>query len=541
MPAPTFRSVIRWGDPAQSGALNAATREALREQFNLSDTAFEQPFQAGDEPLRVAPGQLSDEQLHELQQLVGPENVDTSDVARARRSSGQSYLDVLRFRLGQLPKAPDAVVAPRNEAEIDALLAFCGRHSMPIVPVGGSTSVTRATEFPQGGICLDLSRHLNRVLEVDAKSGFARVQAGLLGPHYEAYLNQQGFTCGHFPQSFEHSTVGGWLAARGAGQQSTYYGKIEDIVLGMKVLTPAGSIDCKPYARTSTGPDWKHIFLGSEGCLGIITEATLKIWPVRGRSFFSFFLPSWEKGVELLREILQADFGRPGVLRLSDPEETELGLKLNGMAGGTTDTWLQRLGYKPGERCLMLGSAEGDTQSGLLLAARVHALALLRGALPLGPGPTRKWWKQRFHHPYLRAPMMDLGLIVDTLETSVSWTGLNALRQGVRQVLKARPRTLAMCHISHAYQTGANLYFIFTSPIDRDRQLEDYQQFHQQVVDAILAHGGSLSHHHGIGRLFAPWFREFAGATALDLLAGVKRQLDPQGIMNPGALGLAPA
>ncbi len=531
----TFRDVIRWGHPEHDEDLNAATRAALKERLGLCDSDFQKPFQPGNEPLSLPASALSAAHRRALEELVGATNIDLRDAARARRSSGQSYLDVLRFRLQTVPKAPDAVVAPRNADEVRALLRFCTAERLPLVPVGGSTSVTRATEFPQGGICLDLTRHLDKVLAVDSVSGTATVQAGIYGPAYEAYLNELGYTCGHFPQSFEHSTVGGWLAARGAGQQSTFYGKIEDIVLGMKVQTPAGEIDCAAHPAASIGPDWKHVFLGSEGCLGVITEATLKIWPLRGRSFFSFFFPSWEKGAELVREVLQGDFGKPGVLRLSDPEETELGLRLNGMAGGTTDTWLQRLGYTPGKRCLLLGSSEGE---GLLLATRVHAAALLRGGLPLGPGPGKKWYAKRFHHPYLRAQLMDLGLIVDTLETSASWAVLNDLRTTVRATLEARPQTIAMCHISHAYHSGANLYFIFMSPIDRARQREDYDAFHASIVDSIVRAGGALSHHHGIGRLFAPWYREAIGAPAHELLRALKAQLDPAGVLNPGALGL---
>ena len=439
-----------------------------------------------------------------------------------------------------MKSAPDAVVAPKDEKDCEKVLAFCQEEGIPVIPAGARSSVTRGVEAPTGGVCLDLTRHMNQILEVNPEDLSARVQPGIYGPAYEEELNSLGFTGGHFPQSFEFSTVGGWVATRGAGQQSTYYGKAEDLVLALRCATPQGLLATLPFPKAALGPDINQLLVGSEGSYGVLTEATMKIFPhyKKGQLPICFMFRTFEEGLSALREILQGGFGKPGVFRLSDPEETEVALELDGLSGGTLDKTLKRLGYKSQSRSLFIAATDGNPTTAAYTAARAHAVGLRHRGLPLGGLPLHAWKKRRYHDPYLRDDLMDMGVITDTLETAVTWSGMKDLWSRVRKVMKKRPRTVVMTHISHAYENGGNLYFIFLSPMKKGKEIEDYSRFHKEIVDAIVANGGSLSHHHGIGRLFAPWLPAHLGSLAHRTLDSVKKNLDPKGVMNPGVLGL---
>lgn len=537
----SLRSIFKWGSPDVFYTVDDRLRAFVQERLQLPDSRFDVVFRPGlEEVPELVPPKLPEAFLPRLEKIVGAENVSVDSYDRALHGSGSTFLDLLRLRLGEVKSPPDAVVYPRTEKDVVEVVALCHEHRVPMVPAGARSSVTRALESPEGGLCMDLTRHMVRVIEVNETDLTARVQPGIYGPAYEEALNRRGYTCGHFPQSFEYSTVGGWVAARGAGQQSTYYGKIEDMVLAMRCVTPRGMLVTQPFPRAAIGPDVNQLLVGSEGTLGVITEVTLRIWPHRPRSVLplTFMFKGFEEGANAIRRILQAGVGRPGVCRLSDPEETEVALTLDGLAGGTIDRGLQRLGYRPGKRALMIAATEGDRTTALHTLARAHAIALSHGGLPLGPKPLHSWMKRRFHDPYLRDDLMDLGVLIDTLETSTSWSNLPQLWQGVRRVIKARPNTVCMTHISHAYDTGANLYFIVLSPLELDEPESDYTVFHRGIIDAVVANGGALSHHHGVGRLFAPWFPEHVGHTAFEAFAALKGCLDPHHILNPGAYGL---
>jgi len=541
IPTRSLRSIFKWGAPDVFYEVDDRLRGFISEQLGLPESALDKPFFPGlddvpDLPAPDLPGGF----LARIEDVVGSDNLETDAYSRTAHGSGSTYLDLLRLRLGKVESPPDVVVFPRSEQDVEAVVALCHESHVALVPAGARSSVTRGLEAQRGGVCLDLTRHMNRVVELQETDHLARVQPGMLGPDYESYLNARGYTCGHFPQSFEFSSVGGWVAARGAGQQSTHYGKIEDMVLGLRCVTPRGLLVTRPFPRAALGPDYTQMLVGSEGTLGVITEATLRIFPYRPGSVhpITFMFRSFSDGARFIRKLLQTGAGRPGVCRLSDPEETEIALTLDGLAGGGVDRTLQRLGYRPGSRSLLIAATEGDQVAALATAARGHGLGLRLGGLPLGPRPLHAWWKRRFHDPYLRDDLMDFGVMTDTLETATSWSNLVHLWHGVRTVVKARPNTACMTHISHAYASGANLYFILLGPMDRSRPLQDYRDFHRKVVDAIVANGGSLSHHHGVGRLFAPWYADHVGEVAHAAFASLKEGLDPHGIMNPGAYDL---
>ncbi len=367
----------------------------------------------------------------------------------------------------------------------------------------------------------------------------------MFGPAYEDALNHapqrfgasRRYTCGHFPQSFEYSTVGGWVVTLGSGQASTYYGDACDLVISQEYITPTGAFKTKEFPAAATGPKVNDIMKGSEGTFGILVEVTMKIFRFmpENRKYFSFMFPTWESAVDASREIMQGEFGMPAVYRISDPEETDRGLKLYGIPSWV-DALLVRRGYRPMERCLCLGTVEGDYDYTRLVSRKIGKVCRGYGAMNLTGYASRKWEKTRYTEPYMREDLQDFGIQIDTLEASVIWDNLHAVHQGVRAYIKSRPRTMCMTHASHFYPQGTNLYFIF---IMKTSDAEEFRSFQRGVIEAIMKSGGSLSHHHGIGRLMGPYLEAYLGREQMAVLKSLKRHFDPRNIMNPGGqLGL---
>ncbi len=540
----TYRSILKWGNPSHEEVIDPHTLDFVAKTFKLGGAELRDKYLSGDRPVALKKrSRLSKATLTALEKIVGKENVSTEDFERAYHSFGKFYLDLVKLRLGMVDTPPDVVVYPRNEDDVVKLVKFCNDKKIPLTPFGGHSSVTRGVETPRGGISLDLTRYMNKVLRVNEVNSSVTVQPGMFGPAFEEYLNKykSGYTCGHFPQSFEYSTVGGWVVTRGAGQASTGYGKIEDMVLSMRMVTPRGIIETRDYPASAIGPDIDQILTGSEGAFGVLTEATLKIrkYLPQNSRYVSFIFKSFDSAVRAMRESMQAEFGKPHLFRISDPEETDVAFTMKGMSGSATDRVLKLLGYEPMKRCLMFVAVEGDADYAKFVAKKVTKIARSHGALPTGASPTKKWLEQRYSSAYLRDPLMDLGIMTDTLETAVNWENLIPLWSAVRKYIKSRPDTVCMVHISHVYENGANLYFTFLSPIKKGSDIDDYVKYHRGIVDTVHANKGSLSHHHGVGRVMAPWMRSELGDGSFGLLQAIKDYLDPRGIMNPaGTLGL---
>ena len=545
----SYRSIFKWGAPGVFHHPDERLVGFIKETLGLSDDDIKEPHLPGLEEIKgLKRSKLAQEDIKRLTEIVGEDNVDKGDYQRLRHAIGYAYLDVMMLRTGKLPRLPDLVIYPRGEEDIIELVKYCNGKKIPITPFGGRSSVTLGVNTRKGGISLDMTRHMNRVIEVDEVSFVARVEPGIMGPDYEEYLNnyrsdsiKSGFTCGHFPQSFEFSCVGGWVATRGAGGQSTGYGKIEDMTICMRMVTPGGVIETKRYPAAALGPDIDQILIGSEGAYGIITEVTLKIRPYLpdDRRMFTWFFKDWDQGLNAMREIMQGGFGSPSMLRISDPEETDISMAIMGMKDGIADKILQFLGYKPGKRVILLGTSEGDKGHGKLIRKKVRKIARKRGGLGIGATGVKGYWKRRYADPYMKDDLMDMGIISDTLETSCSWDNIGHVWEETRKVIKSRPNTACMVHASHAYENGANLYFIFLSPMERGNELDDYTRYQHSIIDAIVGSGGSLSHHHGIGKLFAPWYKEHIGPVAFGIVKAIKDYLDPNDIMNPdGTLGI---
>jgi alkyldihydroxyacetonephosphate synthase len=492
--------------------------------------------------------------LGALADALGPDGVSTTHRDRLLHACGKSYRDLVRLRAGQVERAPDAVAFPTNEQAVLAVLRLAQEHGFSVVPFGGGTSVTGGVEPLGDRPVLDLDlRRLDQVLAVDPVSRTATVQAGILGPALEAALNVRGFTLGHFPQSWEFSSLGGWIATRSAGQQSTGYGKIEDMVVSLTVMTPSGLLDTRTVPASAAGPSLRELLVGSEGTLGVITRATLRLRPLPAASDYrGVVFHNLAAGAEAIRDIVQAGL-HPVTLRLSDPAETHASLVLQRQHPGF-GAWVQavgklalaRLGYDLRARepfagyddrpVLLILGCEGEP--GAVRRTRGECLGICRrhGGFDLGRGVGRQWYAERFALPYLRDVLLDRGVLTDTLETATVWSNLLNLHGRVRAALREAGAPFVMCHVSHVYLTGASLYFTFLARQDPGREIPQWQTLKRAATDCIMANGGTLTHHHGVGYEHAPWLPAEDGERGIAALRGVKAALDPTGIMNPGKL-----
>jgi alkyldihydroxyacetonephosphate synthase len=456
-------------------------------------------------------------------------------------------IDALRLRHKVVENLPDIVINPRNQKDVEAIVRYCDEKHIPVYVAGGNSSVTRGKEAVKGGICLDMCAHMNRVISIDEVNQTVTVQPGIMGPELERMLNnapdtlktKRRYTVGHFPQSFEHSCVGGWVVTRGAGQNSTYYGKIEDMVISQEYITPVGDFKTMVFPRSATGPDFDQIMIGSEGTFGVLTSVTLRLcrYMPENRRRYAYLFKSWESALEACREVMQGESGLPSVFRLSDPEETDVAMRMYHVHGTPADKFLRAMGYQPMKRCMLLGTSDGDKKFTGLVDGAVRKICKKRGAFDLTIAKvTNAWEKSRFTDPFMREDLMDYGILIDTLECAVTWENLPKVHAEVRAVIKARPRTICMTHLSHAYPQGGNLYFIFVAKM---RDINEYLELQYGVLDAILKAGAAMSHHHGIGKQTAPWLEEQIGKPEMDVIRVLRNHFDPHHIMNPGGtLGL---
>ncbi len=473
----------------------------------------------------------------------GEDAVLTDREARARYAAGRSYPDLVRLRTGQLGIAPDAVLRAADTSAVAALLDACSKADVAVVPFGGGTSVVGGVDPVRDGhkavATLDLSAL--RAVDVDPVSLVARLGPGLLGPDAERALNARGFTIGHFPQSFEHATIGGFAATRSAGQASCGYGRFDELVSSLRMLTPAGELRTLDTPHTAAGPSLRELALGSEGILGVITEVGVRVRRAPRESRHEGWLaPDFESGSEIVRALAQAR-ALPDVLRLSDGEETRVSLALGGegLARKVLGT-LMSVGRYSGGSILICGW-DGDRES--IGRRRALAARVLRrgGAMPLGRAAGEAWKRGRYDGPYFREELLDLGYFVETLETSHTWSRLSTLYEAVSNALRSALEGhgtpgLVYCHISHAYADGASLYFTFVAPRRPGEEMEQWRAVKTAACEAIVAAGGTITHHHAVGRDHAPYMPAEVGEIGIEALRALKERLDPAGIMNPGKL-----
>ena len=550
-PAPegSYRSIFRWGDPQFFKFPKESLYKLMKESFQMTDDDFQDytddiGFDQVD--LSRHPSRIAPEHVAALKEIVGEEFVTTEDYPRLAVAYGCTGYDLLRLRHKQIENVPDVVVYPDTAEQVERLVEYAAGHKIPLYVYGGGSSVTRGVECVKGGISLDMRKRFNKVLSFNETDQTITVQAGISGPDLEKALQdapqrfgaKRAYTCGHFPQSFEYSSVGGWVVTRGAGQNSTYYGTIEDIVLAQRYATPIGRVTTSPYPREATGPSMKQIMLGSEGAFGVLTEVTLRVfrWMPENRKRFSYMFKNWETAMEAAREMMQCECGYSSVFRLSDPEETHLMLRLYNVDDTPLAPLLDRFGYRDMERCMFLGFTDGEKGFSRNVAKNIGRIARRYGAMPMTGYVTRSWEKGRFNDPYLRDTLMDFSVITDTLECTVNWSNMAQVHRDVRAVCHALPNTVVTTHMSHCYPQGANLYFIF---ITKMNDAAEFKRYHTTILDAIQRSGAAISHHHGIGKMFAPWLEGYIGETEYGVFKVLKDYFDPDYQMNPGGtLGL---
>ncbi|MBU1169867.1 MAG: FAD-binding oxidoreductase [Proteobacteria bacterium] len=545
----SWRSIFKWGAPDQFKHPNAGLYTLLKNSFGLDDADFKTPQREGDETVLLGdtcPPQLTDDQVKTLENIVGKENITGDDYSRVKFSYGKTMEEIYDLRDGNVDHLCDLVIHPRDAMDVQNIVRFANQENIPVYVFGGGSSVTLGLRPIKGGITLVMSTHMNRILEFNETNQTVTVESGMMGPDFEKSLNRAPslfkagcpYTCGHFPQSFEFSSVGGWIVTKGSGQMSSYYGDACDLVVSQEYVTPTGSFKTHAYPATATGPLVNDIMKGSEGSFGILVSVTLKIFRFMpgNRKKFSFIFPDWEHAVKACRDISQGEFGMPSVLRISDPEETFVGLKQHGIEGGILDTYITARGYKGGQRCLMIGHTEGEKNFSHHVYRTLKKICKTNQGLSLTGYPVTKWEKGKYSDPYMREDLNDFGIVIDTLETGVSWDNLMNVHEKVRAFVKSRPQTLCLTHCSHFYPQGTNLYFIF---IGQFSNRDEYKTFQENIIDHIETSGGSLSHHHGVGKMIAPFMERHLGKEQMAVLKGLKNHFDPRGIMNPGGtLGL---
>jgi alkyldihydroxyacetonephosphate synthase len=473
--------------------------------------------------------------------------VSVDPVDRIRHARGQSLPDWIALRSGRIGRAPDGVTRPGSNGDVRSLLDAAARHGNSLIPYGGGTSVvggvTPDPDDDRAVVSVVMERRAG-LMAFDERSGLATFGAGTTGPGIEAALVPSGLTLGHFPQSWEQSTVGGWVAARSAGQQSMGFGRIEDLFAGGHIEAPAGAVDLPPHPAAAAGPDLRQLVLGSEGRFGIVTDAVLRVVPKpRVEAIPAWFLGEWPRAVEAVREIARARLPL-AMVRLSMPIETATTLALAGESRSLRALRgylrFRRIGPEP---CLLLIAASGDERLVELAVREAGAIVRRHGGSGVGGGPGRQWLRYRYRAPDLRDALWELGYAVDTLETAVDWADLPNLAADLGRTLRhgldeRGERVHAFSHLSHVYPSGSSLYatYIFRIAVDPDETLDRWHALKTAASDAIVRHGGTISHQHGVGRDHRPWLATEKGELGLDMIESVRRRLDPEGLMNPGVL-----
>ena len=516
-----------WGDPALVPVLPEAIRTLLAQGLGVR-TAPGAPGPITGRRL-PAPG-LGVDAAGALTAVVGADNALADDQTRIRHTRGKSTPDLLRMRAGDDAGAPDLVLLPGSHQQVLDVLQVCSQRRIAVVPFGGGTSVVgglepHAAEL-EGVVALDL-RRMNALLELDEDSRLAVFEPGLRGPQAEELLGPHGYTIGHFPQSFEYATLGGFAAVRSSGQASAGYGRFDELVLGLKLAAPAGTWTLGRAPKSAAGPDLRQLILGSEGALGVITSLTVQIRPApEQRVYEGWRFRSFAEGLAAVRKLAQ-DGPLPTVLRLSDETETALNLARPGELGAGA------------EGCLAIAGYEGSADE---VASRQACATHVLAAAGAGPDPEagESWEHDRYRGPYLRDALLDAGALVETLETVGFWSALPGLYEGVtsalRESLSAQGTPpVVLCHVSHVYPAGASLYFTVACAQAED-PVAQWRTAKAAASDAILAAGASITHHHGVGTDHRDWYEREIGELGVRVLRAVKAELDPAGIMNPGVL-----
>ncbi|PEG36841.1 FAD-binding oxidoreductase [Mycolicibacterium agri] len=519
-----------WGDPEKAKPLSEGIRRLLEQALGVREASLPQ---LEPEQVKLRPSALSAEDRSALAAVVGAEHCVVEDRERLLRAGGKSTLDLLRRRDPGVQDAPDAVLVPGDEGQVAEVLRMCTERGIAVVPFGGGTSVVGGLDPLRNGFNAVVSLDLRRFAELhslDEISGEAELGAGLTGPEAERLLGERGFSLGHFPQSFQFATIGGFAATRSSGQDSAGYGRFNDMVRGLRAVTPAGVLDLGRAPESAAGPDLRQLVIGSEGVFGVITRVRVRVHPTPETARYeAWSFPDFATGADALRAVAQTGTG-PTVIRLSDEAETGVNLATADNIGEDSITG----------GCLAITVFEGSQAHVDSRHAETRALLEAKGGTSLGEGPARAWEHGRFEAPYLRDSLLSAGALCETLETATNWSNIAALKSAVTEALTSSlaetgTPALVLCHISHVYPTGASLYFTVVAG-QRGNPIEQWRKAKAAASDAMMRTRGTITHHHAVGADHRPWMRDEIGDLGIAVLRAVKQTLDPAGIMNPGKL-----
>ncbi|HLL62948.1 MAG TPA: FAD-binding oxidoreductase [Propionibacteriaceae bacterium] len=552
---PDVKHMKWWGWGVEGVAFHHEDKPGFRpfviEAVDL-DVAVEptaRPLEELDVPRPLIPAEL----VAELRDAVGPDNLVTGDDDRIVHTYGKSVRDLLRLRAGDIPRVPDVVVYPGSEEEVQLVVDRAVAANAVLIPFGGGSNISGSLHAPpeetRPVISVDMGR-MNRVLSIDAESGLARIEAGALGPDLEEQLKAQGWTLGHFPDSFTHSTLGGWVATRSSGMQSDKYGDISQITRGVRVVQPGKVLVLRPLPSTSTGPSVREMVLGSEGRLGIITEVTVQVHRIpENRLILGYLFPSWDAGLAAMQEISTSD-AHPSVTRVSDGRETRFSFATRKKSGGISVSSLvskglmkvlERRGWQLDQSCLSFIGHEGGKDHVNRQKAIVKDIVGRHGGIVLGKGPGVIYDQKKFDTPYIRDFLLDRGAIGDVSETAAPWSKLKPLYDNVMAAANGAFAELGvvgwiMCHLSHSYHSGACLYFTFAFKHDGEDPLAQYDKVKSAIQQAFVDSDGTLSHHHAVGTEHAPWLEQDISAPGVHMIDGLFAATDPGGNFNPGKI-----
>ena len=523
-----------WGDDLLHTELPPAAYELLQEFIGRGN-----PIK--DYPLEKFLRQIPRTRLHDHPLISG----DAKE--RLTHAHGQSLPDWIDMRMGTMGQFPDGVAFPANMNQLGEILNFSKKHKTMLIPFGGGTSVVGHLQVPESDnpvITLSL-RRLRRLIKLDPHNRLATFEAGIMGPELESLLRAEGFTLGHYPQSFEYSSLGGWVTTRSSGQQSSHYGRIEKLFAGGEVLTPRGSLHIPPFPASAAGPDLRHMLMGSEGRMGVLSKAVVRISPIPEKDdVYGIFFPSWEAAEAAVREI--AGTGPHfSMIRLSNPLETATNLALAGHEKqiGLLRRYLRMRNIQDKDSCMGLIGFIGSRR--LVRIFRGEAFSIIRKhkGVSVGKIMGKAWKKNRFRAPYLRNTLWDMGYAVDTLETALNWDKVSPAMQSVEKAIRTglhsrNEKVHVFSHLSHVYPTGSSIYttYVFRLADTPEETLARWKTIKQAASHAIVESGGTISHQHGVGKDHAPYLEAEKGALGMDSLQQFFSFFDPEGRMNPGKM-----
>lgn len=535
----TYRTMFRWGNPDHIEEPTESFYSFVKEKLSLSDEDFMIPSSQGDKIVDIdIPLRLSKTHIKEFEDIVGKINVATDTLSRVKACYSKGVMDSMRLRREILENIPDAVISPSSEEQLLMLVKYCYKNNIPIYVMGGGTNITRSNENVRGGIKINLKRNFNKVISFSAIDQTVTVMAGITGPQLEEILNNANeyftnvtgrYTLGHIPESFEFSTVGGWVASRSVGQNSMRYGGIDDILLSSRYITPKGIMETDVCTRDSCLPAIDEIMLGSEGKFGILVSCTLKVrkYTYETKKAFSYMFKNWESAVSCAREMVQREICMPSFLRVCDNGSTEIISKMSrfvskGILG------LRIRGENEKNKCLLIGYVEGEKGFATYNRRAIGRLCTRFCGVSATSYLNRKWDKTRFNDAYIRDILQDYSIVVDKFVCPLRWSELQEVYSIAADYFNDIG-VLNMMHLQDISTYGASLMISYAR---KYKDIQEYQDFHKETLDMLITAGVKCPHSYSLGRTTDRTMYNLDEVYTL-IMKSIKKLLDSKNILNP--------